>query len=212
VLGFAIRDSYFEVDGAGVVGASGQQGINMRDARGGCIDSNYMYGGGNALTIINAQANALDVNITGNRFQAVNGHGITEVTGAKLEVGSNSFGNATGVINRTLTPTPTNLTVVNGTGSASYSITWMRTAGRIYFTLNITVTGTATTASTANSTYFAIPAPMPSPLVDDVCVAVSNAVDSYGNGLVSSSNSRIYMPTWGAANKNIAVSGTYRCA
>src|SRR5690606_1582938 len=113
--------------------------------------------------------------------------------------------------NKTWTPSPTGLTVVDGTGGATYSGTWSRKGDRIFFTVRVTVAGTCTTAATANTTYFPIGDMMPNVAVADVCHAVSDAVDSYGCGLIAT-NGRIYAPSWSAENKNITISGSYLAA
>jgi hypothetical protein len=104
------------------------------------------------------------------------------------------------------------LTVVNGTGGATYSTTWQRHGKRVSFSVKIAVTGDCTTASTAGTTYFPFVGAMPTPLDIDVCFAVSDdGTNNYGTGLVAT-NGRVYAPTWAAVNKGIVVSGSYRCA
>lgn len=206
-LGLVIRDSYFEVDGTGTPAASGQLGINIQSASGVVIEGNYLYGGGQAVTIINLQS-CTGVVIDGNHFQSVNGYGVSYTTASVFDIGANSFSIATGVWNNTFTPTPTALTVVPGTGGVSYSGTWNRANGRVTFTIQITITGTCTTASTANTTYFSL-ASLPTPSNNDVVSVVAADVSNYGTGYISALSSRCYTPTWSAKNANIVISGSY---
>ena len=63
----------------------------------------------------------------------------------------------TGSIQGTWTPIFTNLTVVAGTGGATYAGRYSRLGRTVFYTVTITCTGTATTASTAGTTYCDLP-------------------------------------------------------
>lgn len=109
------------------------------------------------------------------------------------------------------TPVPTNMAVVNGTGGVTYA-GYYRIIGReCFFTIKVITSGTATSAATANSTFFAPIANLPLP-VQSSTAGVSDenlSGTSLGVGLAYSGNGRIYMPTWGARNGNIAISGSF---
>lgn len=169
-----------------------------------------MYGGGEAVSVIQLDAASKGTTISGNHFDSINGYAVTPVSGATYDIGINNKRNTTGIWNNLLNPTPTNLTVV---GAATYNLYWDRKGNVVNFTLNIIPTGAGTTASTANSTYFAKPAEMPqvSSISDSVLSAVDDNVVSFGNGLISQAGSgRFYLPTWTARNVTIRISGTYR--
>jgi hypothetical protein len=69
----------------------------------------------------------------------------------------------------------------------------------------ITVTGTCTTASTANSTNFSLPF---TPTILGVGGAIDVSGESYGNGMIYT-DGKIYTPTWPALNKTVVISGSY---
>jgi hypothetical protein len=208
-LGFTCRDSYFEVAGSGAAASfsSRQLGINIQSASGVVVEGNYFYGGGQATNAVYLQA-VLGAKIEGNHFNSFAGYAVKAASAAVFEVGPNAHVLGLGVWDNSFTPTPSGLAVANGTGGAIYRGRWGRANGRIHFTIEIVVTGTCTTASTANVTYFDVSA-LPTPSANDVAQAVSSTdVSSYGNGLVAT-NSRCYTPTWTAANKGIVISGSY---
>lgn len=107
----------------------------------------------------------------------------------------------------TWTPTFTNLTVVNGTGGATYSGRWQKQAGILFYTIKIVCTGTATTASTAGSTYCTLPTGADQ---DDV-VSTANATTKLdiGGGYLDSTNDRCYPASWTATGNTIIISGKY---
>jgi hypothetical protein len=105
----------------------------------------------------------------------------------------------------TYTPTFTNLTVVDGTGSATYTGTYTRVGRLVYFTATITVTGSCTTASINGSTYVSLPFTA-APSAGSVGVADANAAN-LSNGLIA--GAVCYMPTWSARNVAIYVGGTF---
>lgn len=105
----------------------------------------------------------------------------------------------------TFTPTFTNLTVVNGSGGATYTGTYTRVGRLVYFTVRIAITGSCTTASTNGSTYVSLPFTA-APSAGSVGVADGNAAN-LSNGLIS--GAVCYMPTWSARNVEIYIGGTF---
>jgi hypothetical protein len=104
------------------------------------------------------------------------------------------------------TPTFTGLTVVNGTGGATYSGTWIKTGTRVFFTVKITVTGTCTTASTAGVTRFDLPVVATN---DGTCQAADSSLTVSGNGFISSGTQFSFLPAWAAINTNVIITGDY---
>jgi len=100
----------------------------------------------------------------------------------------------------TWTPVPTSLTVV---GTPTYTGTYTKVGRRVHCVLH--VVSTTSTASTANTTFFTGLPFSPSAAV--VCMAVSSAVASFGNGLVGT-NGRVNTPTW-SATADVTVSFSY---
>lgn len=107
----------------------------------------------------------------------------------------------------TWTPTFTNLTVVLGGGSVTYSGRYSRIGRTVFYTIKITTTGGATTASTAGTTYCTIPIEAS----EDDTVTTSNKTTllGIGVGLLDSTNDRCYPSTWTATSNTIVISGKY---
>lgn len=107
----------------------------------------------------------------------------------------------------TWTPTFTNLTVVLGGGSVTYSGRYSRIGRTVFYTIKITTTGGATTASTAGTTYCTIPIAAS----EDDTVTTSNKTTllGIGVGLLDSTNDRCYPSTWTATSNTIVISGKY---
>lgn len=108
--------------------------------------------------------------------------------------------------NENWVPVFSGLTVVNGTGGATYSGQWAKVGGLLFWTVQIAVTGTATTASVANTTKitnlpFACAVP-------NVCHAVNDATVSLWTGRVPA-GLNAYPPSWNAYNGGITISGWY---
>lgn len=103
---------------------------------------------------------------------------------------------------RDWTPVPTNLTVV---GTPTYTGRYIKIGKQIFWTLKIV--STTSTASTANSTFFA---GLPAAVNQAVCGAVNSNVVSYGNGYVDTTGN-VYTPTWGATPV-VFCSGSYEAA
>lgn len=107
------------------------------------------------------------------------------------------------------TPVPVSLTVVNGSGGATYSGTWSIRNRMVTVTFRIVTTGTCTTAATAGVTYFPLPTALPVPQVSaSGGICNENTTTSLGVGLVYI-NGRFFPPVWGAQTGNIAMSMTY---
>ena len=113
----------------------------------------------------------------------------------------------TGSTQGTWTPTFTNLTVVNGTGGATYSGRYSRIGRTVFYTIKIVCTGTATTASVAGTTYCTLPVAA----TQDDTVDVANATTrlSVGSGYLDSTNDRCYPATWTTTGNTIIISGKY---
>jgi hypothetical protein len=106
----------------------------------------------------------------------------------------------------TFTPTANSLTVVNGTGGATYTGNWTKIGRMVFITIRISVTGTATTAATS-STYFSYTGP-PALTIPAVSMTANSATAAfYGGGPVG--NGYMYVGTWSAVNNNIVISGWY---
>ena len=113
----------------------------------------------------------------------------------------------TGSTQGTWTPTFTSLTVVNGTGGATYSGRYSRIGRTVFYTIKIVCTGTATTASVAGTTYCTLPIAA----TQDDTVDVANATTrlSIGSGYLDSTNDRCYPATWTTTGNTIIISGKY---
>lgn len=113
----------------------------------------------------------------------------------------------TNSVQGTWTPTFTNLTVVLGGGSVTYSGRYSRIGRTVFYTIKITTTGGATTASTAGTTYCTIPIEAS----EDDTVTTSNKTTllGIGVGLLDSTNDRCYPSTWTATSNTIVISGKY---
>ena len=110
----------------------------------------------------------------------------------------------------TWTPTFTGLTVVDGTGGASYAGTYIRVGKVVCFTVVITVTGSCTTTAVAGNTFV-----NNLPFVVGVHSAMLNAAnltDSYSlsNGdCIAATTWGVVGTAWTTLNKNIVISGQY---
>jgi hypothetical protein len=114
-------------------------------------------------------------------------------------------------VNGTWTPTFTNLTVVNGTGGATYTGRYSRIGRTVFYTINIVCTGTATTAATG-TTYCTIPI---AASYDDIVhhkLIPGGGPGGGGNhdtGYLDSTNDRCYPSSWTATDNTIIISGKY---
>lgn len=110
-------------------------------------------------------------------------------------------------VNGTWTPTFTSLTVVNGTGGATYSGRYSKMGRTVFYTVKIVCTGTATTTSTAGTTY----CDLPIAATQDDTVDVANATTrlAVGSGYLDSTNDRCYPSAWTATGNTIIISGKY---
>ncbi len=104
-------------------------------------------------------------------------------------------------------PTFTNLTVVNGTGGATYTGSFEVVGNYIKGQVLVNVTGTATTASTASTTRITnLPF---TAIKNGSCQVTSNTVDNHGIGLVQGGGLNCFTPTWAAANNQKIISFEY---
>ena len=109
------------------------------------------------------------------------------------------------------TPTPTNLTVVLGGGSVTYSGYYEKRGTYVYFSIVVTTTGGATTAATAGSTSFSLPFTSTSGSgTYGTCAAASpNTALAVGSGgFVGGSG--IFTPSWTATSNAIVITGSYQ--
>lgn len=107
------------------------------------------------------------------------------------------------------TSIPTSLTVVNGTGGATYPGVWSIRNRIVTVTINVVTTGTCTTASTIDVTYFTLPANVPLPAVAVAGSVVGDApVLSIGSGKLTTAG-RFYTPAWAARNGPVTMSFSY---
>lgn len=109
----------------------------------------------------------------------------------------------------TFIPVFTNLTVVNGTGGATYSGHYTKIGRLVFFRIQIAVTGTCTTESVANSTVADEVPFVPAGAVP--LAVVDGNVANLGVGLLSAAR-RVWTPTWSARNTNIFISSCYEQA
>lgn len=106
-------------------------------------------------------------------------------------------------------PAPVGLTVVNGSGGATYSGTWSIRNRMVTVTFRVVTTGTCTTASTAGTTYFPLPTNLPLPQVP-ATGGVTNELTTASLGVgLAYINGRFFVPAWGAQTGNITMSMTY---
>ena len=108
---------------------------------------------------------------------------------------------------QTWTPAFTGLTVVNGTGGVTITGSYVIIGKMIKFRVKIATTGTATTASTASTTFINnLPFPV---LQNDSLRAISGTVTQGGVGLVAEGGTNGYTPTWTAYNGTFTIEGQY---
>ena len=189
------------------------------------------------IDILNSRFVAYDLSAAGKHvFSIADGAGITigkyylescnmggnaEVTFGSGYLGA-SFGNtywdttinnwayAFGEMRGNWTPSFTGLTVVNGTGAATYSGTYVRIGHLVKWSAIIVISGTCTTSSVAGATVITnLPF---TPSSRDTCTAVSAGVASYGVGAVFNAGTVVYTPSWGAVNAGIIISGSFEVA
>jgi hypothetical protein len=106
----------------------------------------------------------------------------------------------------TWTPVFTSLTVVNGTGGATYSGRYTKIGRVVYFEVVIAVTGTCTTASGSSATRFTTPFTIAQ---DSTAGFTFLRADTIGVGTCDSVTNFVWCPTWVAANNGVIISGFY---
>lgn len=171
------------------IGGNAQSGVNTGD-------QTNVTGSSGSCTGNAATATALQ------NARTINGTSFDGTANIQTPISGSSDYTAT-----TWTPTFSNLTVVNGTGGASYSGTYTKLGRVVLWTALISVTGTCTTASTTNSTAI-------TNLPGGAIGAQSTLQVSDGNianiGVGANySGTTCYMPGWTARNTNIIISGWY---
>ena len=150
-----------------------------------------------------AEYAALGGTTTHNTLSSIQGG----TSGQYYHLTSSEYTNLGQVTVGTWFPTYTNLTVVLGTGSVGKAGSYTKVNNVVFYTIRISCTGTATTASTAGSTYFDLPVV---PGYDDT-VSVSNGTTNIGLGIghLDSTNKRCYPCSWTATGNYIVISGKY---
>ena len=106
----------------------------------------------------------------------------------------------------TFTPTFTGLTVVNGTGGVTWTGRYTRIGNRVDWTVQSLVSGTCTLASTAGTTFLNN---LPFSGSSNSVASTSNingTAQGIGQALQAGLNA--FLPTFGAMNSNIVISGT----
>lgn len=166
------------------------------------IKNNDFQGPGSGhddLQINHAQGGHL-VDVSMNSFD--NGYSAVGVT----EMGNQNFG--------WWTPNFAGLTVVNGTGGATYSGQWWREGAVIHWFAKIAVTGNCTTASAEGSTYINnLPFTPYSAVWQAVDVVDQGSLNGGAGGIIGKGWVRgggvnqVHMPTWSARNCNITIHG-----
>lgn len=212
VMGLNITGCNFQMNGTGTVLGGAQRDIYLNDVTGGVISGNLFFrqGEANSAAITIATANISQVVIKGNTFyDCITGIEVLN-RNAIYEIGMNNGLSTTTLVNDTATPSFTSLTVVVGGGSVAYSGRYSWSGNRVFFTFQITPTGGATTASTANTTKFNWPG-MPTPLRLDTCFVTTDSTENFGTGLVYT-DGHVYTPTWSASTSKIIISGSYLAA
>lgn len=105
------------------------------------------------------------------------------------------------------TPAFTGLTVVNGTGGVTITGSFVIIGKMIKWRVKIATTGTATTASTASTTFINN---LPFLVLQNGSLrAISGTVTQGGVGLVAEGGTNGYTPTWTAYNGTFTVEGEY---
>lgn len=106
----------------------------------------------------------------------------------------------------TWTPNFASLTT-GGTGSTTVTGSYFIIGKMIKFRVQIAVTGSATTASTAGTT--AITNLPFQPVQNDVLTAINGVVGGGGIGLIQQGGQNAFTPTWAAYNGSFFISGQY---
>ena len=107
----------------------------------------------------------------------------------------------------TWVPSFTNLTEVPGTDTITKTGRWSRIGRTVFFTVQITCTGAATTSSTAGTTYCDLPI---AATYGDVCSTANSTTNlGIGVGVIDSTNDRCSPNSWTATSNTITISGKY---
>jgi len=162
------------------------------------VNSCYFSHFANAINLGSYLSN--QTSLTGNRFTGCT----TNIAGTPV---SDHFSYQSGQ----WTPAPTNLTVVLGGGTVTYSGYYEKRGTYVYFSIVISTTGGATTAATAGLTVFTLPFTSTSGLgTYGTCAAASpNTALAVGSGgFVGGAG--IWTPTWAATSNAIVITGSYQ--
>ena len=153
-----------------------------------------------------AQHTALGVSPTHNSLTSIQG-GTTDEYYHFTSAEHTGLSNLTSSTVGTWSPSFTNLTEVPGTGSVGKAASYTRIGNVVFYTIRITCTGTATTASTAGNTFCDLP--VAASQDDAVTIANKTTKLSIGTGYLDSTNDRCYPCSWVATGNTIIISGKY---
>jgi hypothetical protein len=106
----------------------------------------------------------------------------------------------------TFTPVFTALTVVDGTGGATYSGRYTKIGRVVYFEVVIAVTGSCTTQAGSGSTRFTTPFTIAQ---DSTAGFTFLRADTIGVGTCDSLTNFVWCPAWAATNNGVIISGFY---
>jgi len=137
---------------------------------------------------------------------------LTAVTGVLFGTDTSPSSTLNDYEEGTWTPTwASSPAVVNGTGGVTYSGTYTKVGRLVHITVLISVTGTATTASTVSSTRIDnLPFGGAITSQGGGVVMLVNNIKSTGNCVISSSGGNtLWTPTWAATNQDITLSAMY---
>jgi hypothetical protein len=192
------RNSDFECDGIN---------IEVTDCKK-CqfVENQFAIGNGGSLVAILKATNSKNIVMRDNHFPnwtgSVAGSYYYTDGGGNTNMELNDFQFVPYYTTGTWVPTFTALTVVDGTGDATYTGNWRRMGDMIFFNVKITVTGTCTTESVAGATRHDLPV---TALDDGISV-----VGVYGTYRVMALSQTSFMPAWSAVNSDIVISGWYK--
>jgi hypothetical protein len=160
----------------------------------------------NAIVAGSRQTNTVATNVIGTNVSPTN---LVFPSGLSGTTGTVTTNTMTQYEEGSFTPSFTNLTVVNGTGGATYSGYYKKIGNLVKWIATINVTGTATTAATTSTYISNLPISTASGNHGyDSCtvVNISTAV-AIGTGVVI--GTQAIMPAWAATNSVITISGSY---
>jgi hypothetical protein len=149
----------------------------------------------NSVGTYSISAAAVALQLVANNFDKPPNCLISSQTSANIGYGSGTW-----------TPTFTGLTVVNGTGGATYAGKYHIEGNMFFWEVSITVTGSCTTSSAGGgATYFGGIPITGTPAVNFCTAMFENGTTTIGTGIVSVTNA--YLPAWAATNSTVLIYG-----